>query len=907
MSDPLRVAASALAAFATVFWSAAADAQTWELRYDPGLGSLPSAQGFTLLTSDPAPDDGLDEGNYLVALGALTQGDTGGPNGDLANEQHYEASTPTMDYDADRIVVDLRLKILSSTMDPPGQPTPAAGFGLALFDKGGEYVSLHVGETGLFLRGTGTTTSPLGAFDTTLGFADYELRIDASGATVLVNGAELATLDREDFGNSLSFADLVELGDRSTAQRSSSQIEGLTVSRFRPFVPEVRSFSHLTASSADDSTATKTLTRSCPPGTRPLVGGARTMGAEGFVGISESRPTGGSPPTGWTASGREMQATSQSWQLRIDLHCGELPGYENVPFSDPLDTVPFKWSQSGCSSSQKERFSAGAGIVGADLNQVLTWTRLVTSGATDFGEPTASAAAWAVEDHALCSDVTGFELVSREGVASSVNPRQESVDCPTGKVPIGGGGSMTFVDAGDAAALRASRPLYEGPGGLPSGWFADAQVPSSLWNLEAWATCAPTADPTVPKAGLVGRWQAEGDADDSWGARHGSSENGSVGYASGLVGEAFDFDGASEHWIRVPNDHAAFYPEGAFTVDAWILTDTLGPEDQSPIVNLYDFGGTETLSPNPSGWQIGLDGTGAPLGSVRSFVSSSAFTIVHGPDGLADGAPHHLALIRDMDERMLKLFVDGVLVASDTLTVNLSTEPLKPGNPLLPDPVAIGVWRTPVSNDLQRPFDGLIDDVKYWNRALTDEEVRDVAGCGLPIVPRVLNLDAERFASPAAHDQGLCVQLEAGDYEATLVSPGLDPDARFHGWSPSAGGTWSTLYTIEPEVDGSVIGGFATGSPTPEQAFDDTVIKTQEFSLTVDQRVTFKLVDDAALDNRGGVSIWLLPEPGAVVSLVAGLALLGLLQRLRQGARGKNTPLDPRTTRIQTNRTSSRP
>jgi len=56
---------SIVAAVAVFLLSESAFAFT--LAYDASLGTLPSAQGWTHVLSDPAPDDGLDETNYTVS------------------------------------------------------------------------------------------------------------------------------------------------------------------------------------------------------------------------------------------------------------------------------------------------------------------------------------------------------------------------------------------------------------------------------------------------------------------------------------------------------------------------------------------------------------------------------------------------------------------------------------------------------------------------------------------------------------------------------------------------------------------------------------------------------------------------------------------------------------------------
>lgn len=230
MSSSCRAAVSIAALLGELLCVAAAPvaAQTWQIDYDPSLGTKPSAQGWTHDVADPLPDDELSEGNYLVALGALSQGDTGGSNTDAGNTQWYEAAPPSFDFQADLIVVDLRLKILASTLTAPGQPTPSAGFGVFVRDDSSQSVSLFVGAAGLFLQGMvgAGGSSLLVPFDSTLAYADYQLRVDRYGASVLVDGTVLATLASEDLHTGF-LPRVVYLGDVSTTELSSSQLQSL--------------------------------------------------------------------------------------------------------------------------------------------------------------------------------------------------------------------------------------------------------------------------------------------------------------------------------------------------------------------------------------------------------------------------------------------------------------------------------------------------------------------------------------------------------------------------------------------------------------------------------------------------------------------------------------------------------
>ncbi|MEM7413537.1 MAG: LamG domain-containing protein [Myxococcota bacterium] len=871
--------------------TAAASAQSWQIDYDPALGTLPSAQGFSHTLLDPAPSDGLSEANYSVAGGVLTQGDTGGATGDPANSQYYAITPPEFDFESDVIVIDLRLKILSSTTGSFG-----AGFGVRVRD-GVEAFDAYFGEASVFLRGiTGQGTH---AFDTTAGFVDYQVRVDEVRASLRINGTEVTSLDRDKFRSNGS-ATAVHFGDLSTQDSGSAQIEHVRIRRFNVPAASVRNYETVTVVSATDSSSTKTLTASCPAGTHALGGGAATIGADGDVAITETRPTGGPPTTSWTGGAREIVDTSASWQLRVDVLCGEVSGYENLTQVFPQSIDALQGDGFHCPNG-KVPLGGGGRTIGADLRQALVgsgWFVPLGSldlamgiSAKDYGVATSSSA-WGLEVEAICTDAIMLEPVRVESEQSPASPKDLSVNCPSGKVPIGGSAIVRGFSTGEAA-LRISRPKDDVLGGPPVGWTARAQVDTApLWSLEVWALCAPIADPTVSKTGLVGRWKGDDAGDDSWDIGHGTPRNGVTYVPSFLGGQAFSLDAAADQWIEVPSyfggalPNYELYPEASFSVEAWFQTDTLQPGDVSEIVNLYDLGGLNGAGANYSRWALRLRPEGFGSGFFADTVGVGRTEPPHGTADLSDGAPHHIVLVRDLEDRRARLYVDGVFSGENPISSMGNDGPLQPGSPF-PDPMAIGLWRQGASTNLLRPFHGLIDDVKFYRRALDDEEIANTAGCTLPLVPRVLNLDAARFGSPADEDHGLCVFLEAGDYQLTLVSAAEDADARFLGWSPGPAALWGTAYAVRPELDP----GFGTGLPvsasSAQQAFDGTSSKQVAFTLTQPQRVHFSLVEDQVLDNRGGVSIRLetLPEPDAGVLLVAGFALTRLLGRRREHQR----------------------
>ena len=83
--------------------------------------------------------------------------------------------------------------------------------------------------------------------------------------------------------------------------------------------------------------------------------------------------------------------------------------------------------------------------------------------------------------------LSGYTIVSKT-VTSTTGVLSASVNCPSGKRALGGGGGTATPGAG--VTVRNSFPL---PGG--SGWLvvADAKSPGSGWSYEVDAVCATVA------------------------------------------------------------------------------------------------------------------------------------------------------------------------------------------------------------------------------------------------------------------------------------------------------------------------------------------------------------------------------------------------------------------------------
>lgn len=79
-------------------------------------------------------------------------------------------------------------------------------------------------------------------------------------------------------------------------------------------------------SDSNTAEATKTVTASCPTGKQVVGGGAKVIGGDVLVAVTESAPAPASAEgkrTGWTAVAREATASTVAWSVEAHAICAE--------------------------------------------------------------------------------------------------------------------------------------------------------------------------------------------------------------------------------------------------------------------------------------------------------------------------------------------------------------------------------------------------------------------------------------------------------------------------------------------------------------------------------------------------------------------------------------------------------
>jgi hypothetical protein len=184
-------------------------------------------------------------------------------------------------------------------------------------------------------------------------------------------------------------------------------------------------------------------------------------------------------------------------------------------------------------------------------------------------------------------------------------------------------------------------------------------------------------------------------------------------YAPGEVRQAFSLDGTSG-WVDIPNS-ASLSPTGPFSIECWVQASSQQFFSQALVVD------------KSHGW---TDGTGWGMQTVPGTGQAGFFYGIGGPTGdpmyfpyvtttnsILDDQWHHLAGV--WTGTQLEIYEGGVLQGSLSQT-NLPASNSRD----------VEIGRSWGAGAPARFFRGLIDEVTYFNRALSSNDVAAIFNAG---------------------------------------------------------------------------------------------------------------------------------------------------------------------------------
>jgi len=215
-------------------------------------------------------------------------------------------------------------------------------------------------------------------------------------------------------------------------------------------------------------------------------------------------------------------------------------------------------------------------------------------------------------------------------------------------------------------------------------------------------------------AGLVAHYAFNGNADDV-------SENGHNGtvYGATLTSDrfgspnsAYHFDGLDDY-VRVPDD-PQLDGMNALTLSLWIKIDSV--DRMTEVLNKWVAGD----SPLDGVYNIGIDTGGQ---TAFQYCTNDAYVIKISSDALDTDSWHHIAGVYTGVEG--SIYIDGSLAA----LFRDDPDSLGPLNSIADD-LLIGCGN--LGGSLIHFFDGSIDDVRIYSRALSPTEIEDLRVVPVP-------------------------------------------------------------------------------------------------------------------------------------------------------------------------------
>ncbi|UCD52945.1 MAG: discoidin domain-containing protein [Phycisphaerales bacterium] len=263
--------------------------------------------------------------------------------------------------------------------------------------------------------------------------------------------------------------------------------------------------------------------------------------------------------------------------------------------------------------------------------------------------------------------------------------------------PTSGGSGLLYIDALRLLPRRCVASLAS-PGADLNGDcrvdYLDLQIMADNWLAEdRTLSTTPEAPATT---GLLAQYPLDGDTQNSAGPNLHGAVNGNPVYVDGIAGSALRLGGNA--FVDCTNNVALDAIGEAITVAAWIKVD------------VFDKNYQTIVAKGDSSWRLSRNQTtdnihwrcNGPSPDLR----------VNGQANVNDGQWHHVA--GTYDGAVARLYVDGI----------------EDGSVATSGPIATNTERVYLGENAEAPgrqWNGLIDDVRIYSRALSADEIRYLA------------------------------------------------------------------------------------------------------------------------------------------------------------------------------------
>jgi hypothetical protein len=392
------------------------------------------------------------------------------------------------------------------------------------------------------------------------------------------------------------------------------------------------------------------------------------------------------PDTGQDFLGWGGAATGTKTSIALVMSANETVSASfGIPLSVALDNQNLVWTTGGNASWYGQTAVTEDGTNAAQSGLITDSQQSWLQGAVNINEPMQLGFWWNVSSQppdALSFSIDGTVLGSISG--ESVGWQFMRADLTPGSH------TLLWTYTKDSA---------DNPTGIP---FADSAWVDEVAFISYGTNYGPNC--FSPPSGLVAWWPGQNNALDVAGTNNGTLVGG-VSYSAGEVGEAFKFGGVNGY-VSVPSS-PALNLTNAFTIEAWIKLNNL---------NTHYFVATKqpsgTAGNNYSGnFEFRIQPTGY-LELLHQTGAGDAFSDYVSTLGISPGVWHHVAVTL-VNGGNVNFYLDGVPAGTSSQQGTFGVTNSKP--------LLIGTRADGYSY-----FNGLIDELSIYNRALSSNEVNSI-------------------------------------------------------------------------------------------------------------------------------------------------------------------------------------
>jgi hypothetical protein len=261
----------------------------------------------------------------------------------------------------------------------------------------------------------------------------------------------------------------------------------------------------------------------------------------------------------------------------------------------------------------------------------------------------------------------------------------------------------------------------------------------------------------VPSNGLVGWWPFNGNANDESGNGNNGTVNGATltSDRNGVTNKAYNFDGIDD-FIEV--DINTTLPIG-LSISVWINSNLPNSQFEHKGIVWSRLSGPSPNPPFPANQATGImihpDGilcTASDGNSIVQIQDTGQF--------YNDASWFHLVFTYEANSGLTKIFVNGIETIS-MQSLNLSPIDLAYNT--------IKIGKDEITGYGNRHWNGLIDDIGIWNRALSEVEIATLfSGCNLSVTTQPQDQNVTTSLGTASFSTATLSQTSSYQWQTNL-------------------------------------------------------------------------------------------------------------------------------------------